>query len=336
MSLDNRYKFSIIMAIYNSEEYVEESILSVINQNIGFLNNVQLILIDDGSTDFSAAICKKYRDKYKNNIIYVHKKNGGVSSARNIGLKFVEGKYINFLDSDDKLNVDVLSKVYDYFEAVYDYTDIVSIPVYYFEGKSGQHILNYKYDSTRIIDLDNEYTNIQLFINSSFIKSEHKNNIKFDEKMKYAEDAEVINKILLEKRKLGVYKDTVYWYRFRNNNSSAVQVGNDKKEWYLDYIKYFSLKMFNYCLKSTQEIPKFIQYTVLYDLQWRINNIKLAREVLNSKEFEEFASILINILQRVEVTIILKQKNIKIHRKLLLLLIKENNSSFNKFLINMI
>lgn len=84
------------MAVYNVEQFLAEAIESVLKQDIGFEENVQLILVNDGSKDSSGKICDFYQAKYPNNIVVVHKENGGVSSARNEGLKYVEGKYINF------------------------------------------------------------------------------------------------------------------------------------------------------------------------------------------------------------------------------------------------
>ena len=66
-----KYKFSVIIPIYNVEDYIEETILSVINQSIGFKENIQLILVNDGSPDDSEKICLKYKEMYPNNIIYI-------------------------------------------------------------------------------------------------------------------------------------------------------------------------------------------------------------------------------------------------------------------------
>ncbi|MEC1961056.1 glycosyltransferase family 2 protein, partial [Bacillus subtilis] len=94
------YYFSVIMPIYNVELYLTEAIESIINQTVGF-ENIQLILVNDDSPDKSEIICKEYAQKYPNNIVYAKKQNGGVSSARNYGLKYAEGRYIQFLDPDD-------------------------------------------------------------------------------------------------------------------------------------------------------------------------------------------------------------------------------------------
>lgn len=97
-----KYKFSVIVPIYNVEDYLDETIDSVINQDIGFKENIQLILVNDGSEDDSEKICLKYKKMYPDNVIYVKQNNQGVSAARNTGIRYIEGKYTNFLDADDK------------------------------------------------------------------------------------------------------------------------------------------------------------------------------------------------------------------------------------------
>ncbi|MGN0490935.1 glycosyltransferase family 2 protein [Ruminococcus sp.] len=90
-------KFSIIIPVYNVEKYLNECVESVINQTY---SNFEIILVDDGSTDSSPKICDSYVEK-DNRIKVIHKKNGGLSSARNVGIKNMTGDYVLFLDSDD-------------------------------------------------------------------------------------------------------------------------------------------------------------------------------------------------------------------------------------------
>ncbi|MBQ9768791.1 MAG: glycosyltransferase, partial [Clostridia bacterium] len=97
-----KYKFSIVMPVYNVSEFIEYAVDSVIAQSIGF-NNVQLILVDDGSTDNSGELCDRYKACYPENVFVIHKENGGLSTARNAGLLQAEGKYVNFMDPDDHI-----------------------------------------------------------------------------------------------------------------------------------------------------------------------------------------------------------------------------------------
>lgn len=91
---------SVIVPVYNVEKYLVKCIESIINQTY---KNIEIILVDDGSTDSSSEICDNYSMKY-NNIITFHKKNGGLSSARNYGIENCNGEYITFVDSDDYIS----------------------------------------------------------------------------------------------------------------------------------------------------------------------------------------------------------------------------------------
>ena len=93
----NEELISIIVPVYNVEEYLKECIDSIINQTY---KRIEIILVDDGSTDKSGKICDDYA-KIDKRIKVVHKENGGLSDARNVGISVSSGKYIAFVDSDD-------------------------------------------------------------------------------------------------------------------------------------------------------------------------------------------------------------------------------------------
>lgn len=93
---------SVIVPIYNVEKYLSKCIESIINQT---LSNIEIILINDGSTDSSGVIADNYA-KNDSRIKVIHKKNGGQGSARNIGIELASGEYIGFVDSDDWIDLD--------------------------------------------------------------------------------------------------------------------------------------------------------------------------------------------------------------------------------------
>ena len=101
---------SIIIPVYNVEKYLERCLDSVINQTY---KNLEIIVIDDGSTDNSGKICDKYAEK-DNRIIVIHKENGGICSARNSGLNIAKGLYILFIDSDDYIDSDYIELLSEY------------------------------------------------------------------------------------------------------------------------------------------------------------------------------------------------------------------------------
>lgn len=104
-----RMKISIIVPVYNVESYLRKCINSILNQTT---ENIEIILVNDGSTDKSGDICDEYKKK-DDRVVVIYKENGGLSSARNVGLEIATGDLIGFIDSDDWIEL-------DYFEILYD------------------------------------------------------------------------------------------------------------------------------------------------------------------------------------------------------------------------
>lgn len=102
-------KVSVIVPIYNVENYLEKCIQSLINQT---LKEIEIILVNDGSKDSSGKIAKSYQEKYPNQIIYLEKENGGLSDARNYAIPYATGEYIAFLDSDDYVELTTYEEMY--------------------------------------------------------------------------------------------------------------------------------------------------------------------------------------------------------------------------------
>ncbi|MGG4481096.1 bifunctional glycosyltransferase/CDP-glycerol:glycerophosphate glycerophosphotransferase [Paenibacillus illinoisensis] len=331
-SREEKRMFTIIMAIYDVEEYIKEAIESVINQTLNFRKHVQLILVNDGSKDGCESICLEYQRDYPENIIYILKENGGVSSARNEGLKYAVGKYINFLDPDDKLSLSTLEEVFKFFEDNYDKVDVVSIPIKYFELKNGDHLLNYKFQKNEIVNLDENYTSIQLSAPSSFIKSSELQSKLFETNMTLAEDAELVNTIIIKKMRLGlVCVKSMYYYRVREKGSSALQTSSQKKEWYIESLDNFSDKMIKRSINKYGYVKKYIQFLVMYDLQWKFKAENFPA-FLSKEEIDLSNLKLRQLLKYIDDEIILQQRFINIFLKLHILKIKYGKNEFHELL----
>lgn len=100
-------KISVVIPVYNVEKYLSECLDSVVNQTY---KNLQIILVDDGSTDFSGKICDVYAEK-DNRITVVHQKNAGAGAAKNTGLELIDGDYFSIIDSDDYIELDMYEKM---------------------------------------------------------------------------------------------------------------------------------------------------------------------------------------------------------------------------------
>lgn len=207
VTIDNtdRYVVSVIMAAYNVENYLESAIDSLVGQSNNWFGHTQLIIIDDGSTDNTLAISNSYAKHYPNNIIVLHQSHQGTSAARNLGLHHACGKYINFMDADDRLSPNTFDQIIPFFESNNLKTDLVSFPMYFFDAQDGEHPLNYKFNKgSRIVSLRTEWDCPQLSLSSAFVKRKALEGREFDVNLRYAEDAKLAQEILLEKQTMGL------------------------------------------------------------------------------------------------------------------------------------
>ena len=107
------YLISLIIPVYNAENYLENTINSIINQSIGF-DNIELILVDDSSKDNSKIIIENYENNYENILAFYSNNNHGFPGfGRNIGLKKATAEYIMFMDNDDELDKDICKTLYE-------------------------------------------------------------------------------------------------------------------------------------------------------------------------------------------------------------------------------
>ena len=321
--MSNGKNFSVVMACYNCENYLDETINSVLNQTLTFKDNIELILVDDGSTDSTKEVCKKYAALYPNNITYIRQENQGQGPARNLGMKYAKGKYVNFLDSDDKFSKNAFENVLNFFKK-HDEIPFITVPLIFFDAQEGNHPLNYKFDKDKIIDLLKDWNNIQLHANSSFFKRELFNEYQFATDLISSEDTLMINKMLIDNPKYGIITNATYYYRKRDNNTSTLDNANYKKEYYLNRLNKYFKELINYSQNKYGEVPKFIQYLIVYDIQWMFN-LDWASEVLEIDEIKEVYVAIKDILNHLEDEVILSLKDDKLNITHHLLALKYSN-----------
>lgn len=326
-----KFLFSVIVPIYNVEEYLEETIESVINQTIDFKKNIQMILVNDGSPDNSESICLKYRDLYPENIIYIKQKNGGVSSARNHGLEYAEGEYVNFLDSDDKWELDAFKKIANFFKKNSDIAVVVG-RMRFFDSSKKFHMLDYKFDEgTRVIHIEQEPSMIHLHITSSVIKTDIAKKYEFDEKLKYGEDAKYLAEIVIDQKKYGIVKEARFYYRRRSDNTSAVQNKEKNIDWYTLTVERYYHFLFELSQKKYKDILDYVKYLVMYDYQFRLR--KLFPENLSENTKKVYIQKSKKLLEQIDDAIILDQKNMHSEYKLYAFKIKYGNQYKEKIRI---
>lgn len=319
------FTFSIIMAVYDTQDYLDEAIGSVLNQDFDFKKHVQLILVDDGSNDDSYDVCLKYQKKYPENIVLAKSEHRGPAGARNVGLEYATGEIVNFLDSDDKLSLNSLSEVYAFFKEFN--TDLVTIPIEYFGAKSGNQYMNYRFTKTGLIDLNERFDCPQLSVSTSFIRKDAIEDIRFNEKLANGEDLLFVNKILLEKLNYGVLNTAKYYYRKRDDSTSLMDNSFSSAEFFTDKLKSCYIELIDYSLKLKGIVFKFIQYVIVQDLHGSIRSSNFNSYVKDKREFHDCLDY---ILSYIDEDIILSQRKLDEHAKSFLIFFKNRQFHIEK------
>ncbi|RSK35677.1 glycosyltransferase family 2 protein [Bhargavaea beijingensis] len=239
------YKVSVIIPVYNAENSIEKAITSLIRQTIGF-ENIELIIVDDYSTDKSRQIILEYARKYDNiTPVFLEKNSGSPAKPRNIGISLSEGKYLTFLDSDDWFHDDGIKSLYDLLEKTQD-------P--YAVGKSIKLEDNVtsvagEYASWRTRESIDPFTIPRLFyhlgptgrmMRTNFIKE---NQIAFPE-MNFAEDKQFFVDVLTKCSTISTSDRVIYFINRYKENISLVSKTNplEKFDANLKVIKYIKSK----------------------------------------------------------------------------------------------
>lgn len=227
-------KISIIIPVYNVEQYIQKCIDSILNQTF---TDIELILVDDGSADSSDSICDEYASR-DNRIKVIHKKNGGVSSARNMGIRAARGDYIGFVDSDDYIDRRMYEVLYK--QAIQYNADIVVSAI-----KTVNEKKNYKKVSTvwKQVNKPINKEQIEKMIIPSFLKGNFysllsccnkiyrlnvlkENNVFFDENRFHGEDVR-FNLTLLQKINTLIFVDQPLYIYVQNDNSATQKFRSD-------------------------------------------------------------------------------------------------------------
>lgn len=214
-------KISVIVPIYNVEKYLHRCIESIINQTY---RNIEIILVNDGSTDDSKNICEKYLNKDKR-IKLINKKNGGLSEARNAGLKKATGEIVSFIDSDDFIE----TNFYEYMLAEMKKTNsdiaICGTSIDYENGKKREkvNLTEEILDSKEAIIKLNSFSSFDMSVCNKIFKRDIVKNIEFPIGKK-SEDYFVTYKYLDKAKKIVVLPKAMYHYYQRPNSISRGKV----------------------------------------------------------------------------------------------------------------
>ncbi len=309
---------SVIVPVYNKEMYLEEMLDSLIAQTY---SEFECILIDDGSTDSSGAICDKYAG-FDHRILVEHISNGGVSNARNVGINRSKGEYITFVDADDVLDEHYLERLVS--TAVNEKVDLVIQSLYKFEeGKTNCSKIEYPIKTGRycfddIIPFFAEYqesSGIFGWCCGKLISKKLIGDARFNTEYTLAEDFDFYLQIYPRVKTVFIDNNAYYYYRTNAENSS-VRI-DDYKINYLNQLKiYVSYKRFlknSNCFAGNnrhileQRILNYVYFSIFYCELDRYDNVY--DEVFKIYYEEELPDIKQPLLKRIVI------KGLKLNRK---------------------
>lgn len=212
------YAISIIIPVYNGEKYLKKCLDSIVNQTI--FSKLQIVVVDDGSTDNTLNIVRKYKEIYGDNIVVNSIPNGGVSNARNVGIESSTGKYITFVDADDWVDQRCYEIMYK--KAQESSTDIVVAG--FFVSDDNKDILKNNVTNQEEKKLQKDIIadflcgKIDVHCYDKIFSRELIEKIRFDTTLKIAEDRMFLFEVFLVAKSMYLIPDVFYHY-YQNANS---------------------------------------------------------------------------------------------------------------------
>ncbi|MFI3201328.1 MAG: glycosyltransferase [Eubacteriales bacterium] len=278
----NKEKISIIVPIYKVEKYLDKCVDSIVNQTYA---NLEIILVHDGSPDNCGAMCDEWAKKDER-IVVIHKKNGGLSDARNAGLDIVSGKYIMFVDSDDYLDLQMAEKLYA--ALIQNQADMAACNFVYVDEK-GAFIKNgdaikqneVKMGKEALFTLCERRTNISVVAWNKLYKEHIFKDIRYP-LGKINEDEFVIHHVLGKCKKIAFVAELLYFYVQRTGSIMA-DAGSVNKTDYIEALVdrclyYYEIKNYGNVLNTFKNVVN--TYMFYYKLKFDDANMKLKMKKL--------------------------------------------------------
>lgn len=286
---------TLIIPVYNKGKYLNECLDSVNRQSID-KSELELLLVNDGSTDNSLAIC----EKFVNGASYarvIDKPNGGVSSARNAGILAAKGRYIAFLDADDALTEDSLGSIVHAFDGMDNEVDLLAYHLAYHHTNTGE-ITYHKRDKwlnkTGVYKLA-ENPNICQTTMNVVVKNRADDPILFDESLRMGEDQHFVTRHLLDKGTIGYCAEAEYCYV--RDGGGASTIANRPLFAYEDM-----MRLYEFFIDVAADRPSMAEYArqlLLHNISWRLSGDMLFPDHLTGEEFERQNARLTAILNQV-------------------------------------
>lgn len=281
-------KYTVVSAVYNVAAYLDDFFYSMTCQTLDFRSHIYLIMVDDGSSDHSAEIIRRWQASYPENILYLHKENGGQASARNLGLQQAHTEWVTFIDPDDFVAPDYFQKVDDFLarQAARKTAEKLALLscnfIFYRENQDGfsdTHPLKYRFaKGDRVFAADDLEKHILLSASTTFFRLSllREQSRLFDERIKPTfEDGHFVGCYLqpLRNKQVAFLTAPHYYYRERAEANSTLDTSWQKKERFDELLVYGYQALFDAYIAQGYSVPKYVQRIVLYHLIWYLRKI---------------------------------------------------------------
>ncbi|SFB19180.1 hypothetical protein SAMN05216249_11255 [Acetitomaculum ruminis DSM 5522] len=285
-----KIKVSVVVPVYNTEPYLKRCLDSLIGQT---LSEVEIVAVNDGSTDGSGKILDDYKEKYPDRIQVIHKENGGQATARNLAFTLCKGEYIGFLDSDDYVKTDMFEKMYK--KAKKTGSDYVACGYTDFTVENGKEVILVDYVASKPV----KKTKDMFFgaLASPFLHLYKRelitdNNIIFPEGVIYEDTAFYLNLIPYIKS-VSVIKEALA-FRLRHSNSTTTTFKKEKVANIFPVMEY-SINFYknnNFYKEYEKELEYFIVKVLLCSSMQRVCKVK------NYKDSYELAKMTLDFIDK--------------------------------------
>ncbi len=314
-----RQLISIIVPCYNVEKYLDECVQSLLDQTY---DNIEIILVDDGATDSTGEMCDEWAAKYEN-IIAVHKQNGGLSSARNAGMPFAKGDYIGFVDSDDYVAPDMYEKLASFMSDEVEVAMCTHIQAYEDENLHD----DYQFSNDEIIEEPITFLR-QYFYGDKYrltnavwqrlYSKRIAQTLEFPEDILYCEDIQYCVESMLMSKKVAFVDSPLYMYRIRSGSLCTSNAFSDVRKLdamiegeaklykrlakllvqkelddmaIINYVRYIEIVLFAYCLLNYKKQQQLDIYKKVIELMPEIKSlVNYTPELKKNKKLHLFAN----------------------------------------------
>lgn len=257
-------KVTIIIPVYNAENYLDKCIKSIVNQTY---KNIEIILINDGSIDNSPNICDKWKEM-DNRIKVIHKQNEGVSKARNIGIENATGDYIGFVDDDDYIDKNMYQEMVNLIET--KETDIVACNFYNVE-KEKKIGINKEVSKNWLNEVI-AYDSIRGYIWNKLYKSDIIKHTKFNNEVKIGEDM-LFNISLLNTKSISFsYIERPLYYYIQHKKSTMSTLNAEKIFSYLKELEKIINMLKGKKLECFNLEYEYIYFFTIIKCNWKYTN----------------------------------------------------------------